>query len=136
LLRRQFTNPYAERRNSRLTVTLICSSSLAKKTKKERWKKDWKYESKHGSNHEGWSREGWIHILHLISTNRHLIFSIIFNYLCKHLESAKPLHSLSKNIFNFWKEEGNLQSRIHIKIIAYRLSIYEKSKNFVNIIWI
>lgn len=35
LLRRQFTNPYAERRNSRLTVTLIRNRSLVGRRKKE-----------------------------------------------------------------------------------------------------
>lgn len=51
LLRRQFTNPYAERRNSRLTVTLICSRSLAKKRKKKRSEKraGSSKVSKHGS---------------------------------------------------------------------------------------
>ncbi|XP_011700342.1 PREDICTED: uncharacterized protein LOC105457398 isoform X3 [Wasmannia auropunctata] len=52
-VRHKFTNPYAERRNSRLTVTLICSRFLAKKWGKRELKN--KTESTKVSKHGSWN---------------------------------------------------------------------------------
>ncbi|XP_011700339.1 PREDICTED: uncharacterized protein LOC105457398 isoform X1 [Wasmannia auropunctata] len=55
-VRHKFTNPYAERRNSRLTVTLICSRFLAKKWGKRELKN--KTESTKVSKHGSWNAKG------------------------------------------------------------------------------